>query len=79
MVRQAIRKIEDYFQNHIKNLHLRIQSDPEDYEDYQTLILEVESTESIKKTFELLTSFQKEWLIPNFGSKISHFSIDTLP
>lgn len=78
LVHQAITKIEDYFQNHIKNLYLKVQEDPEDAGNYSTLILQVESSGNIKRVFELLTNFQTEWFIPTFGPKILQFNVDII-
>lgn len=78
LVRQAIIKSEDYFQDRIKNLYLKVQEDPEDEGENSTLILQIEFSGTIQSAYELLTKFQTEWFIPNFGSKIAQFSVEII-
>lgn len=77
-VHQAITKIEDYFQDRIKNLYLKVQEDPEDEGEYSTLILQVEFSGNIQSAYELLTKFQTEWFIPAMESKILQFCVDLI-
>lgn len=71
----SVTKLEEYFAENVKDMVLKIQSDPEDESNDGSLYLDLVSLLSVNETFKLLTKFQREWFIPTLGSKIALFNI----
>lgn len=74
-IEDSVTKLEEYFANDIKDMALKIQSDPEDESNDGSLYLELICSLSVDDAFKLFNKFQVEWFIPTLGSRITLFNI----
>ena len=75
LIEYSVAKLEEYFVKNIKDMVLKIQSDPEDESNDGSLYLELISTQAIDEAFKVFTKFQKEWFVPTLGAKIAMFNV----